>query len=227
MLLSSTSSSGRAACLAMSYTESTVLLDPAVAHGVRRRHAPETRRSRPHVHFLPLGPRFPAWCGAAADQAGGAMRSEIKIRAADQARAHGVTHRGPRRLRNTPRPCPKTTRHGRHESERAPNLPHNRHGMLRLQAEQEAGQGESAREVAAHGGVRPREPQHAVGSAPCPQKGTAMSAWSVHTGATTRGFTAGASRFCIHVLCMCHGAGCRCGRGISVPAPARARSYCA
>jgi len=40
MLLSSTSSRGRAACLATSYTESTVLLDPAVAHSVRRCHAP-------------------------------------------------------------------------------------------------------------------------------------------------------------------------------------------
>jgi len=103
-------------------------------------------------------------------------------------------------------------------------------GIHRAEARQEeweAENGESEREIAAHGGVRPRAPPHAVCSAPCPPKGTAMWAWSANTGATTTGFTAGASRFCIHVPCMCHRAGCRCWRGVRVPAPPRPPSYCA
>jgi hypothetical protein len=110
MLLSSTSSRGRAACLATSYTESTVLLDPAVAHGVRRRHAPGTRRSRPHVHFSALGPRFPAWCGSAADQAGGAMRPEIK----DTCRGPSACSRGD---------APRSTPIAKHTASMVPNNP--------------------------------------------------------------------------------------------------------
>jgi len=78
MLLSSTSSRGRAACLATSYTESTVLLDPAVAHSVRRCHAPWGPQCAAKIpsHAPARGSghavlRFPRACAGAGGGGGG------------------------------------------------------------------------------------------------------------------------------------------------------------
>ena len=247
MLLSSTSSRGRAACLATSYTESTVLLDPAVAHSVRRCHDPWGPQCAAKIpsHAPARGSghavlRFPR---ASAGAGGGGWRrwGEAGHKLAPQARLRwrGATHRGPRRLRRTLGP-----------PYRAERLPRTLLSSRSLYSVPGAGARADSRDihhealsaarsgaVAAGTACHPQaraQAAHTGGAAPCPPNGTAGCcvrvppaelgvssvlrvigcsgarrrvqpmtggappltgrARSARTAATTRRFTAGASR---------------------------------
>lgn len=227
MLLSSKSSRGRAACLAMSYTESTVLLDPAVAHGVRRPSRPMDTQGAPARAFLGARPSFPSQPGAERPRTRRVGRCEQQPYGArgDAPRstpiAKDTSSMVPDNLRRPPvQPgggqlyytysTPPHTQPWRHECNGAGG------GARRERTDGSSARRRAAASATARCGCR----------AMPPKRDCHAGLVRIHRGNDKRVYC---RRFeVLHPMpCMCRGAGCRCRQSARVPAPARARSHCA